>query len=38
MLEPFSSKGNEDLLERAGFNDVNSVFKYICFEGFLGIK
>lgn len=38
VLEPFSSKGNEDLLERAGFNDVNSVFKYICFEGFLGIK
>ncbi len=38
VLEPFSSKGNVELLERAGFTDVNSVFKYICFEGFLGIK
>ena len=38
VLEPFSSRGNEELFERAGFLDVNSVFKYICFEGFLGIK
>ena len=38
VMEPFSSKGNIELLERAGFSDVNSVFKYICFEGFLGIK
>ena len=38
VLEPFSSRGNTELLERAGFSDVNSVFKYICFEGFLGIK
>ena len=38
VLEPFSSRGNTELLERAGFTDVNSVFKYICFEGFLGIK
>ncbi len=38
ILEPFSSKGNIELLERAGFTDVNTIFKYICFEGFLGIK
>lgn len=38
VLEPFSSQGNLDMLERAGFKDINSVFKYICFEGFLAIK
>ena len=38
VMEPFSSRGNVELLERAGFSDVNSIFKYICFEGFLGIK
>ena len=35
VLEPFSSKGNLDLLKRSGFEDINSVMKYICFEGFL---
>ncbi|MFN9644783.1 MAG: methyltransferase domain-containing protein [Cyanobacteriota bacterium] len=38
ILEPFSSQGNVDLLRRAGFTDMMSVFKYICFEGFLAIK
>jgi tRNA (cmo5U34)-methyltransferase len=38
ILEPFSTQGNMDLLKRAGFVDVISVFKYICFEGFLAIK
>ncbi len=38
VLEPFSSKGNKDLLKRAGFKDVLTVFKYGCFEGFLSIK
>ena len=38
VLEPFSSQGNIDLASRAGFKDVMSVFKYICFEGFLAIK
>ena len=38
ILEPFSSKGNLDLLKRAGFKDVLTVFKYACFEGFLAIK
>lgn len=38
VLEPFSTEGNRGLLERAGFRDVMSVMKYICFEGFLAIK
>lgn len=38
ILEPFSSKANFDLVKRAGFKDCMSVFKYICFEGFLAIK
>jgi tRNA (cmo5U34)-methyltransferase len=38
VLEPFSRAGNLGLLERAGFVDVMSVFKYVCFEGFLAIK
>ena len=38
ILEPFSTKGNLDLLRRAGFKDINSIFKYACFEGFLAIK
>jgi tRNA (cmo5U34)-methyltransferase len=37
-LEPFSSQGNIDLLKRAGFIDIISISKYICFEGFLCIK
>lgn len=38
VLEPFSTQGNRDLLFRAGFVDVMSVYKYVCFEGFLAIK
>ncbi len=38
VLEPFSTQGNRDLMERAGFRDQMSVFKHICFEGFLAIK
>jgi tRNA (cmo5U34)-methyltransferase len=38
VLEPFSTQGNIDLLTRAGFKDITTVFKYICFEGFLAIK
>ncbi len=38
ILEPFSTRGNIDLLERAGFKDIMTVMKYICFEGFLCIK
>jgi tRNA (cmo5U34)-methyltransferase len=38
VLEPFSSQGNLDLLARAGFKDVTTVMKHLCFEGFLAIK
>ncbi|MBD1172646.1 methyltransferase domain-containing protein [Pelagibacterales bacterium SAG-MED05] len=38
ILEPFSTKGNLDLIKRAGFKDVITVFKYGSFEGFLAIK
>lgn len=38
VMEPFSSNANLQLVKRAGFKDVMSVFKYINFEGFLAIK
>jgi len=38
VLEPFSTQGNIDLMERAGFLDIATLFKYICFEGFVAIK
>ncbi|MGZ2749381.1 methyltransferase domain-containing protein [Burkholderia stagnalis] len=38
VLEPFSTEGNLGLLKRAGFVDVTTVMKYLCFEGFLAIK
>ena len=38
VLEPFSTRGNLDLLHRAGFVDVMSIYKHVCFEGFLAIK
>ncbi|MFM2356099.1 MAG: hypothetical protein RLZZ528_1835 [Pseudomonadota bacterium] len=38
VLDPFSTQGNLDLMGRAGFKDVVSVQKYLCFEGFLAIK
>jgi len=38
VLEPFSTQGNIDMLKRAGFADINTVQKYLCFEGFLAIK
>jgi tRNA (cmo5U34)-methyltransferase len=38
VLDPFSTEGNLGLLKRAGFTDVMSVMKYVCFEGFLAIK
>lgn len=37
-LEPFSTQGNLGLLRRAGFEDVNIVFKNLCFEGYLAIR
>ncbi len=38
VLEPFSREGNLGLMQRAGFVDIMTVFKYVCFEGFLAIK
>ena len=38
VLEPFSSQGNIDLMRRAGFVDIMTVFKHLCFEGFLAVK
>lgn len=38
VLEPFSTEGNLGLLRRAGFTDITTVMKWVCFEGFLAIK
>jgi tRNA (cmo5U34)-methyltransferase len=38
VLEPFSTSGNIDLMKRAGFVDIMTIFKYVSFEGFLAIK
>jgi len=38
ILEPFSSNGNLQMLNRAGFKDINLIFKRLCFEGYLAIK
>ena len=37
ILEPFQ-KGNLGLLQRAGFEDICTVYKNLCFEGVLAIK
>ena len=34
ILEPFSTKGNCELLNRAGFKDYMNIFKYVCFSAF----
>jgi len=38
VLEPFSSEANKDMLKRAGFIDILTVFKYLNFEGVIAIK
>ena len=38
VMEPFSTNGNIELLERAGFKDICTISKMLCFEGFLAIK
>ncbi|ANW03318.1 methyltransferase domain-containing protein [Bradyrhizobium icense] len=38
VLEPFSTKGNLDMLHRAGFVDTMTIYKHVCFEGFLAVK
>ena len=38
VMEPFSTEGNLGLMRRAGFTDIMTIMKYICFEGFVAIK
>lgn len=38
VMEPFSSNANIDMMKRAGFKDLTSILKDVCFEGFLAIK
>ena len=38
VLEPFSSSENLNFLARAGFKDITTVSKDLCFEGMLAIK
>ncbi len=38
VLTPFTSEENHNLLGRAGFSDIITVFKSLCFEGLLAIK
>ena len=38
VLEPFSSSENINFLERAGFKDIATISKDLCFEGLLAIK
>lgn len=38
VMEPFSTQGNIDLLKRAGFVDIMTISKWVCFEGWLAIK
>ena len=37
-LEPYSSNENDLFLRRAGFNDICTISKHLCFEGKLAIK
>jgi tRNA (cmo5U34)-methyltransferase len=37
-LKPFSTEGNLGLLKRAGFTDIMTVMKHVCFEGFIAVK
>ena len=38
IMEPFSNKGNLNLMKRSGFKDVTGIFQWICFKGYLLIK
>lgn len=38
VLEPFSSRANVEMLERAGFKDIMPIYRNICFEGLVCIK
>ncbi len=38
VLEPFSDAGNIGLLKRSGFSDIQTVFQYLNFKGYLCVK
>ena len=38
VLDPYTSNANILMLKRSGFKDITTVFKFLCFEGFLAIK
>ncbi len=38
VLKPFSERGNLAMLERAGFVDIQTIFHYGLFKGYLAIK
>jgi tRNA (cmo5U34)-methyltransferase len=38
VLEPFSTNANIQMMKRAGFKDITTVFKFLNFEGYLAIK
>ena len=38
IMEPFSDKGNLGYLKRSGFSDIQTIFQYLCFKGYLCIK
>ena len=38
VMEPFTHNGNLQLLKKAGFKDIDVIFKYVNFQGYLCIK
>ena len=38
ILEPYTESANLDFLRRAGFKDIETIFKLFCFQGWLAIK
>lgn len=38
VLAPMSTEENVDMLSDAGFDDISSIFKWVCWEGFLAVK
>ena len=37
-MEPFTNRGNLELLNNAGFKDIEVIFRFINFQGYLCIK
>lgn len=38
VLQPYTTQENLTLLNNAGFTEVETIFKYLCFEGYVAIK